>query len=205
MNIGVLVSGRGSNLQAILDAIDTKHIKGNISVVISDKSDIYALERLKGKTIASKIVLRADYTSKEEFEDHLIQVLIDHNVELVVLAGFLRVLGSKFIQEFNNRIINIHPSLLPAFPGLHSPKQALDYGVKFAGCTVHYVNEEVDGGPIIMQSVVPVLPEDDEDSLASRILVEEHQILTKAVQLHIEDRLKLNGRIVTITEGIYGV
>ena len=202
MNIGVLVSGRGSNLQAILDAIDTKHIKGNISVVISDKSDIYALERLKGKTIASKIVLRADYTSKEEFEDHLIQVLIDHNVELVVLAGFLRVLGSKFIQEFNNRIINIHPSLLPAFPGLHSPKQALDYGVKFAGCTVHYVNEEVDGGPIIMQSVVPVLPEDDEDSLASRILVEEHQILTKAVQLHIEDRLKLNGRIVTITEGI---
>ena len=184
MNIGVLVSGRGSNLQAILDAIDTKHIKGNISVVISDKSDIYALERLKGKTIASKIVLRADYTSKEEFEDHLIQVLIDHNVELVVLAGFLRVLGSKFIQEFNNRIINIHPSLLPAFPGLHSPKQALDYGVKFAGCTVHYVNEEVDGGPIIMQSVVPVLPEDDEDSLASRILVEEHQILTKAVQLH---------------------
>nr|MBP7248207.1 phosphoribosylglycinamide formyltransferase [Negativicutes bacterium] len=195
----------GSNLQAILDAIDTKHIKGNISVVISDKSDIYALERLKGKTIASKIVLRADYTSKEEFEDHLIQVLIDHNVELVVLAGFLRVLGSKFIQEFNNRIINIHPSLLPAFPGLHSPKQALDYGVKFAGCTVHYVNEEVDGGPIIMQSVVPVLPEDDEDSLASRILVEEHQILTKAVQLHIEDRLKLNGRIVTITEGIYGV
>ena len=205
MNIGVLVSGRGSNLQAILDAIDTKHIKGNISVVISDKSDIYALERLKGKTIASKIVLRADYTSKEEFEDHLIQVLIDHNVELVVLAGFLRVLGSKFIQEFNNRINNIHPSLLPAFPGLHSPKQALDYGVKFAGCTVHYVNEEVDGGPIIMQSVVPVLPEDDEDSLASRILVEEHQILTKAVQLHIEDRLKLNGRIVTITEGIYGV
>lgn len=205
MNIGVLVSGRGSNLQAILDAIDTNHIKGNISVVISDKSDIYALERLKGKTIASKIVLRADYTSKEEFEDHLIQVLIDHNVELVVLAGFLRVLGSKFIQEFNNRIINIHPSLLPAFPGLHSPKQALDYGVKFAGCTVHYVNEEVDGGPIIMQSVVPVLPEDDEDSLASRILVEEHQILTKAVQLHIEDRLKLNGRIVTITEGIYGV
>ncbi len=205
MNIGVLVSGRGSNLQAILDAIDTKHIKGNISVVISDKSDIYALERLKGKTIASKIDLRADYTSKEEFEDHLIQVLIDHNVELVVLAGFLRVLGSKFIQEFNNRIINIHPSLLPAFPGLHSPKQALDYGVKFAGCTVHYVNEEVDGGPIIMQSVVPVLPEDDEDSLASRILVEEHQILTKAVQLHIEDRLKLNGRIVTITEGIYGV
>lgn len=205
MNIGVLVSGRGSNLQAILDAVDTKHIKGNISVVISDKSDIYALERLKGKTIASKIVLRADYTSKEEFEDHLIQVLIDHNVELVVLAGFLRVLGSKFIQEFNNRIINIHPSLLPAFPGLHSPKQALDYGVKFAGCTVHYVNEEVDGGPIIMQSVVPVLPEDDEDSLASRILVEEHQILTKAVQLHIEDRLKLNGRIVTITEGIYGV
>ena len=205
MNIGVLVSGRGSNLQAILDAIDTKHIKGNISVVISDKSDIYALERLKGKTIASKIVLRADYTSKEEFEDHLIQVLIDHNVELVVLAGFLRVLGSKFIQEFNNRIINIHPSLLPAFPGLHSPKQALDYGVKFAGCTVHYVNEEVDGGPIIMQSVVPVLPEDDEDSLASRILVEEHQILTKAVQLHIEDRLKLTGRIVTIPEGIYGV
>ena len=135
----------------------------------------------------------------------MIQVLIDHNVELVVLAGFLRVLGSKFIREFNNRIINIHPSLLPAFPGLHSPKQALDYGVKFAGCTVHYVNEEVDGGPIIMQSVVPVLPEDDEDSLASRILVEEHQILTKAVQLHIEDRLKLNGRIVTITEGIYGV
>ena len=151
MNIGVLVSGRGSNLQAILDAIDTDYINGNISVVISDKHDAYALERLKGKTIATEIILRSDYASKEEFEDCLIKVLIEHNVELVVLAGFLRVLGSKFIQKFNNRIINIHPSLLPAFPGLRSQKQALDYGVKFAGCTVHYVTEEVAGGPIIMQ------------------------------------------------------
>ena len=205
MNIGVLVSGRGSNLQAILDAIDTDYINGNISVVISDKHDAYALERLKGKTIATEIILRSDYASKEEFEDCLIKVLIEHNVELVVLAGFLRVLGSKFIQKFNNRIINIHPSLLPAFPGLRSQKQALDYGVKFAGCTVHYVTEEVDGGPIIMQSIVPVLSEDTEDSLGSRILVEEHKILTQAVQLHIQGRLKLNGRIVTITEENHGV
>ena len=204
MKIGVLVSGRGSNLQAILDGIDSGIINGNISVVISDKKDAFALERIKGRPIASEIVLRNDYETKDHFEDRLINILESHKVDLVILAGFLRVLGSKFIKHFPNRIINIHPSLLPAFPGLHSQKQALDYGVKFAGCTVHYVNEEVDGGPIILQASVPVLSEDTEESLSSRILVEEHQILTKAIQLHIQGKLSLKGRIVTIAEGNHG-
>ena len=206
MNIGVLVSGRGSNLQAILDAIDTKHIKGNISVVISDKSDIYALERLKGKTIASKIVLRADYTSKEEFEDHLIQVLIDHNVELVVLAGFLRVLGSKFIQEFNNRIINIHPSLIPSFCGkgyygLTVHEKALKRGVKVTGATVHFVDEVLDNGPIILQKAVMIEEGDTPEVLQRRVMEQaEWVILPKAIDLIANGKISVENGIAHIKE-----
>ena len=185
MNIGVLVSGRGSNLQAILDAIDTKHIKGNISVVISDKSDIYALERLKGKTIASKIVLRADYTSKEEFEDHLIQVLIDHNVELVVLAGFLLQFPIAIIKQFPN-IINIHPALLPKYGGkgmygMNVHRAVLENKESDTGITIHYVTENYDEGAIVFQQKVLVTEEDTAEDVASKIHLLEQKYFPEVI------------------------
>jgi phosphoribosylglycinamide formyltransferase-1 len=196
LRLGVLVSGRGSNLQAIIDAIEAKKLAAQIRVVVSDQAEAYALERARGHGISTQTLQAKAYPSREDFDRAVIQCLRDHEVELVCLAGFMRILSPHFIQEYRHRIINIHPALLPSFPGLHVQRKALEYGVKFSGCTVHFVDEGMDTGPILIQAVVPVLDEDTEDSLAARILRLEHQIYPRAIQLLAEGRLQIAGRRV---------
>ncbi|MFA0821332.1 MAG: phosphoribosylglycinamide formyltransferase [Methanomethylovorans sp.] len=196
-NIGVLVSGRGSNLQSIIDHVESGYLKDiKLSVVISDIKDAYALERAKMHGIDAVFIDPRAYGSKIEFEKKMIETLQLYGVDLVLLAGYMRILGSEVIQTYRDRIMNIHPALLPSFKGLHGPKQALEYGVKVAGCTVHFVDEGMDSGPIILQSCVPVKDDDTENTLASRILEQEHRIFPEAVKLFTEGKLKVDGRIV---------
>lgn len=194
--IGVLVSGRGSNLQAIMDRISEGALPLVIQVVISDQEGAYALKRAELAGIKTVTVARKACLDKEEFEGRIDAALRAAEVELVVLAGFMRILSPGFVKKWHHRIINIHPALLPSFPGLHGQKQAADYGVKFSGCTVHFVDEGTDSGPIILQKVVPVLDDDTEDTLADRILVEEHKALPEALALWAAGRLKIEGRKV---------
>ncbi|MBP2649867.1 MAG: purN [Firmicutes bacterium] len=198
--LGVLVSGRGSNLQAILDAINAGKINAKISVVISDKADTFALKRVAGLGIATAVIERKAFASKDQFEAALVAELKDHKVELVVLAGFMRLLGNKFISAYPGRVMNIHPALLPAFPGLNAQQQALDYGVKLSGCTVHFVDEGMDSGPIILQQAVPVESSDTEETLAARILEVEHILYPRAISLFCQRRLSLKNRQVVITD-----
>ena len=194
--IGVLVSGRGSNLQAIMDRIADGYLPLKIAVVISDKSDAYALERAQNAGIKTVAVERKGCASKDEFEAKITAALEEAGCELVVLAGFMRILSGGFVNKWHHKIINIHPALLPSFPGLHGQGQAVAYGVKFSGCTVHFVDEGTDSGPIILQKVVPVLDDDTEDTLADRILVQEHIAMPEALKLWAEDKLEINGRKV---------
>lgn len=196
--IGVLVSGRGSNLQAIIDRIADGYLPLEIAVVISDFDDAYALERAKQAGIPTVAVVRKQCADKAEFEAKIIAALEAAGCELVVLAGFMRILSADFVNHFEHKIINIHPAILPSFPGLHGQKQANDYGVKVAGCTVHFVDAGTDSGPIILQKVVPAYFEDDEDTLAARILVEEHKAMPEALKLWSENRLEIIGRKVKI-------
>lgn len=199
LNIAVLVSGRGSNLQSIIDNIENGYItNASIAVVVSDTESAYALERARKHGINTVFVDPKAYPNKEMFEKRIIEVLEGYEVELVLLAGYMRLLGSGIVRKYKNRMINIHPALLPSFKGLYAQKQALDYGVKVAGCTVHFVDEDMDSGPIILQKCVPVMDEDTEDSLTQRILKEEHRIFPEAVKLYVEGRLDINGRIVSI-------
>ncbi|MDR2522805.1 MAG: phosphoribosylglycinamide formyltransferase [Synergistaceae bacterium] len=178
--LGVLVSGRGSNLQAILDAIKSGTLDASVEVVISDKPGVPALSRVeKSKAV---VVDRAAYPSAKDFEEVIASKLERRQVGLVILAGFMRILSSAFVGRFAGRIVNIHPSLLPSFPGLRAQRQALEYGVKISGCTVHLVDESLDGGPILAQAAVPVLPGDTEETLSERILKEEHQLLPKVIR-----------------------
>ena len=196
--IGVLVSGRGSNLQAIMDRIADGYLPLKIAVVISDKSDAYALERAQNAGIKTVAVERKGCASKDEFEAKITAALEEAGCELVVLAGFMRILSGGFVNKWHHKIINIHPALLPSFPGLHGQGQAVAYGVKFSGCTVHFVDEGTDSGPIILQKVVPVLDDDTEDTLADRILVQEHIVMPEALKLWAEDKLEINGRKVKV-------
>jgi len=198
--LGVLVSGRGSNLQAILDAILAERLKAKIGIVISDNPDALALKRVAGFDIATAVIERRKFADKRAFEQAIANELNLHHVELVLLAGFMRILSSEFIGQFPGRIMNIHPALLPAFPGLDAQAQAIRYGVKVSGCTVHFVDEGVDTGPIILQEAVPVLPGDDEHSLAERILHVEHKLYPRAVGLYCDGRLRVEGRQVIISE-----
>lgn len=198
--IGVLVSGRGSNLQAIIDRVADGYLPLEIAVVISDFDDAYALERAKRAGIPTVAVVRKQCASKEEFEAKIISALESYGCELVVLAGFMRILSANFVNHFENKIINIHPAILPSFPGLHGQRQAFEYGVKVAGCTVHFVDAGTDSGPIILQKVVPAYFEDDEDTLAARILVEEHKAMPEALKLWAEDKLEIIGRKVKIAK-----
>jgi phosphoribosylglycinamide formyltransferase-1 len=196
-NIGVLVSGRGSNLQSIIDHVESGYLKDiKLSVVISDVKDAFALERAKMYGINAVFIDPHAYESKMGFEEKIIATLKDYNVDLVLLAGYMRILGSEVIRAYRDRIMNIHPALLPSFKGLHGPRQALEYGVKVAGCTVHFVDEGVDSGPIILQSCVSVKDNDTENTLASRILEQEHRIFPEAIKLFTEGKLKVDGRIV---------
>ena len=196
--IGVLVSGRGSNLQAIMDRIADGYLPLEIAVVISDKPDAFALERAQKVDIKTVAVERKACASKEEFETKINAALEAEGCELVVLAGFMRILSADFVNKWQHKIINIHPALLPSFPGLHGQKQAVDYGVKFSGCTVHFVDAGTDSGPIILQKVVPVMDDDTEDTLAARILVQEHIAMPEALKLWAEGKLTIEGRKVKV-------
>ncbi|QPJ66377.1 MAG: phosphoribosylglycinamide formyltransferase [Candidatus Nitrohelix vancouverensis] len=192
IKLGVLVSGRGSNLVSILDHIERGELQAQVAIVLSNKESAPALEKCRERGITAKFVDPKAFSGKTEYETALIDELNAHSIDIVCLAGYMKILGKEFIDAFRGRIINIHPSLLPAFPGLNAQKQALDYGVKFSGCTVHYVDEGVDSGPIIMQSVVPVYDNDDESALSARILEQEHIIYARALQLFANGSIVLN-------------
>jgi phosphoribosylglycinamide formyltransferase-1 len=204
VKIGILVSGSGSNLQAIIDQIELGRLQAEIKVVISNNPDAYALERARKHGLPAQVISHRDFREREDFDRQMSAVLVSYDVELVVLAGFMRVLTSSFLRDFPRKVMNIHPALLPAFPGIHVQQKAWEYGVKFSGCTVHFVDEGVDTGPIIIQAVVPVYDYDNADILAARILKEEHRIYPRAIQLYAEDRLEIRGRRVLIKGGNKG-
>lgn len=193
MRVAVFVSGSGSNLQAIIDA-SIPSIE--IALVFSNNPDAYALKRAGKHGIPTLVVNHRDFKSREEFETEILKHLEPLGIELIVLAGFMRILSPLLVREYNNRMINLHPALLPSFPGIHAARQAIDAGVKFTGCTVHFVDEGVDSGPIILQAVVPVLDEDDEDSLLRKIHEEEHRIYPEAIKLISEGKIRIEGRRV---------
>ncbi|MDI9607095.1 MAG: phosphoribosylglycinamide formyltransferase [Atribacterales bacterium] len=196
--IVVLVSGRGTNLQALIETTQNGYIPGKISLVVSDNPQAFALERARRASIPTLVLDYDSFPHKRAYEDALFQVLEKEDPQLICLAGYMRIVGKRIIMRFRERIINIHPSLLPAFPGLEAQKQALEYGVKISGCTVHLVDEGMDTGPIILQASCPVEDEDTVESLSERILQYEHQIYPQAVKLFLEDKLNVIGRRVFI-------
>jgi len=204
LRVAVLASGRGSNLQAIIDAIESGQIHAKIIAVISNKRDAMALERARTHGLADLFVDPKPFAgrpdSREAYDRALLDVLQKHDVELVLLAGYMKIVTSVLINAYANRMMNIHPSLLPSFPGLDVQKKAIEWGCKLAGCTVHFVTEGVDEGPIILQAAVPVLDQDTPEALAARILDQEHKIYPRAVQLFAEDRLRVEGRRVIVAD-----
>ena len=200
--IGVLVSGRGTNLQAIIDAIEDGELNADIAVVLSNKKDAPALERAQKKGLETAYLDPKQFASKKEYDLVLARELKNRRVDLVCLAGYMRILSPEFIAMFPGQLIHLHPSLLTAFQGLDVQQTAIDYGVKFSGCTVHFVNEEVDGGPIILQAVVPVHPSDDAATLSERILIQEHLIYPRAIQMIAENRMHIENRKVSYKESV---
>ena len=203
INIAVFISGRGTNLQSIIDSIENDEIPVNIKAVISDNEEAYGLVRAREADIETFWIDPDKYQTDEKFEDEILSILEKKNIELVALAGFMRLLSPYFLNNFSGRTMNIHPSLLPSFRGLHAQKQAIDYGVKISGCTVHFVDEGMDTGPIILQEAVPVYDSDDEESLAARILEKEHQIYPEAIRLYAEGKIKVDCRKVKRLEEKY--
>ena len=198
IKLGVLCSGRGSDLQSIIDSIADNKLKAEIAIVLTDKPNVMALERAQKAGIKNLCIDRKQFDNKSDFESTLLSELKAAKVDLVVLAGFMRILSPSFVHEYKERIMNIHPSLLPSFPGAHAHRDVLAYGVKVSGCTVHFVDEGTDSGPIIMQAAVEVKDDDTEDTLAARVLEQEHIIYPKVIQLYVEGRLKIVGRKVLI-------
>jgi len=202
LRIGVLASGRGSNLQAVIDAIEAGSLQAQIALVLSNKKDAFALERARRHGLTEVFLDPKPYTgqpdSREAYDRAILDLLKKHEVELVVLAGYMKIVTAVLIKAYENRMMNIHPSLLPSFPGLDVQKKALDWGVKLAGCTVHFVTEGVDEGPIIIQAAVPVLEGDTAEMLSARILEQEHLIYPRAIQLYAEGKLKVDGRRVVV-------
>lgn len=196
VNLGVLVSGSGSNLQAIIDNIEVGRVDAKVKVVVSNFPDVYALERARKHGIPTVVIRHKEFITRQDFDQRLVDVLKVHEVELVVLAGFMRIITPILLRAFPMRVMNIHPALLPAFPGTYVWQAEVDSGVKFAGCTVHFVDEGTDTGPIIIQGVVPVYDDDTADSLNARILKQEHKIYSQAIQLYAEGRLKIQGHRV---------
>lgn len=200
LKIGVLASGSGSNLQAIIDEAAAGRIPVEVVMVLSDKPDAYALARAEAAGIMTATVLPADHPTREAYDAQVVKLLRLAGAEAVALAGYLRIVTPTLLAAFPQRVLNIHPALLPSFPGLHGQRQAWEYGVKVAGCTVHFVDEGLDSGPIILQAPVPVLDSDDADTLAARILEQEHIIFPLALKLLAEDKLKIEGRRVLIAD-----
>jgi phosphoribosylglycinamide formyltransferase 1 len=197
--IGVLLSGRGSNFAALAESVSAGRIpNAEIAIVISNKPDAAGLEKAQARGIPARTIASKGL-EREVYDRQVAAVLEEYKVDLICLAGYMRLLSPYFVAAFPQRILNIHPSLLPAFPGLESQKQALEHGVKFAGCTVHFVDENLDAGPIILQAVVPVLDSDDEHALSERILKEEHRIYSEAVKIVLEGKYRIAGRRVLRT------
>jgi phosphoribosylglycinamide formyltransferase 1 len=194
--IGVLLSGRGSNFEALAESIASGRVpNAEIAIVISNREGAPGLERAKSRGVATHAI-PSKGLERETYDRQVVAVLNEHKVDLVCLAGYMRLLSPYFVAAFPNAILNIHPSLLPSFPGLESQRQALEYGVKFAGCTVHFVDENLDAGPIVLQAVLPVNDDDTEDTLSARVLQEEHRIYSEAVRIVLEGRFKIEGRRV---------
>ena len=196
--VGVLASGRGSNLQALLDACARPEFPARIAVVISDREQAVALERARGAGVEALWVNPKDFGDRQAFDLALVDELQRREVGLVCHAGFMRILSPAYVRAFAGRALNVHPSLLPAFPGLHAQRQALEHGVKVAGATVHFIDEGVDTGPIVLQAAVPVERGDTEETLAARILVQEHRLYPEAVELFAQGRLRIEGRRVIV-------
>jgi len=197
--IGVLLSGRGSNFEALAESVTVGRIpNAEIAIVISNREGAPGIERAESRGIRTRVI-PSKGLERETYDRQVAAVLEEHKIDLICLAGYMRLLSPYFVAKFPNRILNIHPSLLPSFPGLESQRQALEYGVKFAGCTVHFVDENLDAGPIILQSVLPVNDDDTEESLSARILKEEHRIYSEAVRIVLEGKYKIAGRRVLRT------
>jgi phosphoribosylglycinamide formyltransferase-1 len=199
VNIGVLVSGSGTNLQALIDARESGGLPARIACVISNRADAFALERAKKHGIPAIHLDHRSFAGRDQYDTALVTMLAEHAVDLVVLAGFMRIVTPVLLNAFPNAVMNIHPALLPAFPGLHAQQQALEYGVKVTGCTVHFVDAGTDTGPIIIQAAVPVLERDSVESLSRRIQIEEHRIYPEAVRLFAEGKLTVAGRRVIVS------
>ena len=193
--LAILLSGRGSNFEAIADSIRQGRLPARIEVVVSNRSSAAGLEKARRRGLKT-LILPSRGVARKDYDRSLVYELKRHRVDLVCLAGFMRILGPLFVRSFPNRILNVHPSLLPAFPGLRPQRQALEYGVQFSGCTVHLVDEGVDTGPVLLQAAVPVLESDDEDSLAARILAEEHRLYPRAIGMLLRNEVRLQGRRV---------
>ncbi len=198
LRLGVLASGGGTNLQSIIDQCQQQQIDAEIVLVLCNNPDAGALQRAEKAGLPNACINHRDFAERQAFDLAVVTALKEAGVELVVLAGFMRIISEVFVAAFPNRIINIHPALLPAFPGLHVQKKAIEYGARFSGCTVHFVDTGVDTGPIIIQAVVPILDDDTEESLSARILQQEHKIYPKAIQLIAEGRVTIEGRRVRI-------
>ncbi len=199
LKIAVLVSGRGSNLQAIIDSIGSGELQAGIVCVISDKPGAEGLKRAQKHSIEAVALDYSKFSGKDAYEAELLRVLKEKSPDIICLAGYMRIVGKDLISAFRNRIVNIHPALLPSFPGLDSQKQALDHGVKVSGCTVHFVDEGCDTGPIILQKCVPVLEGDTEETLSIRILEQEHRAYPEALKLIADGRVRIEGRRVIIS------
>lgn len=200
LRLGVLASGRGSNLQAIMDACRQGLVPAEVAVVISDKAGAYALERARSACIPGYYLDLKSFDSKAAYEQAVVEILKSAQVQLVCLAGYMRLVGDTLLQAYANKIMNIHPALLPSFPGLHGHRDALNYGVKISGCTVHFVDEGMDSGPIILQAAVAVLDGDTEETLSARILEQEHRLYPEAIKLFAKGQLQVQGRRVVIKE-----
>lgn len=198
LRLGVLVSGSGSNLQAVLDACANRSLDATVQLVLSNKPGVFALERARQAGVPTVVLSHKQFATREQFDEQIVRELVARSVDTVVLAGFMRIVTPKLIDAFAGRVINIHPALLPSFPGIDAQKQALDYGAKITGCTVHFVDAGMDTGPIIAQAAVPVLEDDTLDSLRARVLVEEHKLLVSSLQLLAEGRLDIDGRRVRV-------
>lgn len=199
LTLGILLSGSGTNLQALIDAIEAGRLDARIALVVSNEPNAPGLARAERHGISTVVVPHRDFSSRTAFDGRLVEVLRAHAVELVVLAGFMRLVSRVLLDAFPSAVLNIHPALLPAFPGLHAERQALAHGARITGVTVHFVDEHTDHGPILLQTAVPVLPDDDEDSLHRRIQRQEHRAYAAAIQLIAEGRVRVEGRRVVIT------
>lgn len=198
MNIAIFCSGNGTNLQAIIDSRKKGYIKADIKLVVSDAPGCYAITRAKDACLRTLVVESGNFKTKKDFESEILKALKKENIDLVVLAGYMRILSGDFISAYENKILNIHPALLPSFKGAHGIKDAFEYGVKITGVTVHFVTKDMDAGPIILQSSVKVTDDDTEETFAEAIHEEEHKIYPRAIQLFVEGKLKIEGRKVRI-------